>query len=242
MGINRAIQVFAPGRCVDPMSDESQTENIQLDAGAGARGSPVLVRPRGLDPTDEFHPKLCEHARFCLSQTCGCRSLLLRTFCDSPRVCGSVVPKGRLTLAQRFIAGNAALTDKPSPVGTNESFVSIESSLRDSDLGCPHDPSDESLGYSRLPLRGIARHADHRKAQPSSTHSDPAQSHYGARSYSRRCGIVHIDSGTTPLHPVRSSGRIFALRKGEQRGGGDIEKRRMLFVEHSLNAETGGVI
>ena len=44
----------------------------------------------------------------------------------------TLVPKGHLTIAQRFIAGNVVLADDPSPVGADERCWAGQSSLRDS--------------------------------------------------------------------------------------------------------------
>ena len=73
---------------------------------------------------------------------------------------GGFVPEGHLTVAQRFIAGNTASANNPSPVGTDEFRASVQSSLRDCvPVRGPH-PSDKSLGYCHLPLQGRSGNAD----------------------------------------------------------------------------------
>ena len=62
-----------------------------------------------------------------------------------------------MIVAQRFIAGNAMITNDLSPVGTNESCLSAQSSLRDFVPIRRRYPSDKSLGYCHSPLRGTAR-------------------------------------------------------------------------------------
>ena len=95
-----------------------------------------------------------------------------------------LVPEGHLAIAQRFIAGNVVLPNEPSPAGTGESRFLVQPSLhcyrvnscspasilgcggaalRDSDLARQGHPSDESLGYSHLPLRGISGNTGNRE-------------------------------------------------------------------------------
>ena len=68
-----------------------------------------------------------------------------------------------MIIAQRFIAGNTKFNNDLSPGGTDESCLTVQSSLRDYIIVRRRYPSDKSLGYSHLPLRGSSVHVGNSK-------------------------------------------------------------------------------
>jgi len=74
---------------------------------------------------------------------------MLRSQGENEKLDTRFVPEGRLTIAQRFIAGGQEIIHQ-SPGGTAETSA-VPPGLWS---GGACVPSDSSLGYSQLPLRG----------------------------------------------------------------------------------------